>query len=140
MLNILKIDYMKDIFLYNNSKRTWRYIMNDKYKLTLKVIGPTIIAIIFSLLSYKILDIYFFRGIEGREVFIKYSALFSIIPIASILAGMLSKAFLDKLWVSIFNVLAIWLLLFTLFDFNIILLPFLPIYIICGLLGALLAF
>ncbi|MGO1367772.1 MAG: hypothetical protein ACTHVE_06575 [Senegalia sp. (in: firmicutes)] len=114
--------------------------MNDKYKLTLKVIGPTIIAIIFSLLSYKILDIYFFRGIEGREVFIKYSALFSIIPIASILAGMLSKAFLDKLWVSIFNVLAIWLLLFTLFDFNIILLPFLPIYIICGLLGALLAF
>lgn len=112
--------------------------MNKKVVLALKIIGPTIIAIIFALITYKILDISFFKGIEDREIIIKYSVLFAIIPIASILAGMLSKVFLNKLWVSIFNVLVIWLLLFALVNGNIIVLPFLPIYMVCGFLGALL--
>ncbi|WP_130806418.1 hypothetical protein [Senegalia massiliensis] len=112
--------------------------MNKNFIIALKVIGPTIIGIIFSFITYKILDVSFFNGEEGRELIISYAAIFAILPIASIFSGMISKVFLNKLWVSLFNVIGIWLVLFAVAGWSIFVLPFLPLYMICGFFGALL--
>ncbi|MBS4537253.1 hypothetical protein GOQ27_02205 [Clostridium sp. D2Q-11] len=112
--------------------------MKEKLILTGKIIGPTLVGIIFSLLAYKILDTWLFEGEEGRILIIGYSIFFGVLPIASILAGMLSKIWLHRIWVSIFNVVGIWAVLYFVLDQSIFVVPFLPVYMFCGFLAALL--
>lgn len=111
--------------------------MNKKFVLALRIVGPTIVGIIFSLITYKILDVSFLSGGKEREIILVYSVLFGVVPIASILAGMLSKIWLHRIWVSIFNVVGIWIVFYFIANQSIYVVPFLPIYMFCGFLAAL---
>lgn len=112
--------------------------MKKKLILIGKILGPTLIGIVFSLLVYKILDTWVFTGGEGQRLILGYSALFGILPIASIFAGMLSKVWLHRIWISVFNVIGIWAVLYFIADRSILVVPFLPIYMFCGFLASLL--